>query len=64
MKPKTLLGAMLFLLLIVVPAHGSVILDVTGALSLGDPAQLGRLSRNGIPQDWSGGAVWSAMLGG
>jgi len=62
MKPKTLLGAMLFLLLIVVPAHGSVILDVTGALSLGDPAQLGRLSRNGIPQDWSGGEAFPGVI--
>ncbi|HUK53893.1 MAG TPA: PEP-CTERM sorting domain-containing protein [Candidatus Binatia bacterium] len=26
----------------------------SGALSLTDPTQLGRLSRNGIPQDWTG----------
>jgi len=62
MKPKTLLGTMLLLLLIVVPAHGSVIFDVSGALVLGDSTQLGRLSRNGVPQDWSGGEAFPGVI--
>src|SRR5262245_12290210 len=34
-------------------AQASSLLDVTGALSLSDPTQLGRLSRDGVPSDWS-----------
>jgi MYXO-CTERM domain-containing protein len=35
-------------------AHAQVVLDVTSALTTSDPTQLGRLSRNGVTQDWSG----------
>jgi len=36
-------------------AWGIDILNINAAsVALGDPTQLGRLSRNGIPQDWSG----------
>ena len=34
-------------------AHGAVLFTGTVFLSGGDPTQLGRLSRNGTPQDWS-----------
>lgn len=35
-------------------ARAAIILDVSGAVSAADPIQLGRLSRNGLPQDWTG----------
>lgn len=35
-------------------AQANVLLDVNGALVAGDPTQLGRLSRNGVLQDWAG----------
>jgi hypothetical protein len=34
-------------------ARAQCILNVASALTSADPVQLGRLSRNGIPQDWS-----------
>lgn len=34
-------------------AHADNLLDVTGALSLSDPTQMGRISRNGVSSDWS-----------
>jgi hypothetical protein len=34
--------------------HAAVILDVSSARAATDPIQLGRLSRNSLPQDWSG----------
>ena len=33
--------------------HADNLMDVTGALTFNDPQQLGRISRNGIPSDWS-----------
>lgn len=35
-------------------ARASVLFSGDVAISVSDPTQLGRLSRNGIPQDWSG----------
>lgn len=35
-------------------ASASTITSFTGTVALADPTQLGRLSRNGIPQDWVG----------
>ena len=35
-------------------AHGAVLYTNTVSLLSTDPTQLGRLSRNGVPQDWSG----------
>lgn len=35
-------------------AHASVVYTGTMTLSSGDATQLGRLSRNNVPQDWSG----------
>jgi hypothetical protein len=43
-------------------AQALPLFDITGALSLSDPTQLGRLSRNGIPQDWSGGEPFPGVL--
>ena len=47
---RILLGA----LLLVSVAHADDLFETTGALALGDPTQQGRLSRNGVPTDWSG----------
>ena len=55
MKSIAIFGkAALLLLFAATSARATSILDVSGALTLGDPTQLGRLSRNGIPQDWAG----------
>jgi hypothetical protein len=43
-------------------ARATTILDLNGALALSDPTQLGRLSRNGVPQDWTGGEPFSGVL--
>ena len=50
------------LLLAATSTRATTILDVTGALTLTDPTQLGRLSRNGIPQDWSGGEPFPGVI--
>ena len=55
MRPLSTLGrAFVLLLLAAGSARAVPILDVTSALTTGDPVQMGRLSRNGIPQDWAG----------
>jgi hypothetical protein len=46
--------AAMLLLLAATSARATSILDVSGALTLGDPTQLGRLSRNSVAQDWVG----------
>lgn len=43
-------------------AHANVLLDVSGSLSAGDPTQLGRLSRNGILQDWAGTETYPGAI--
>jgi len=43
-------------------ARASTIFDVSGALTLTDPTQLGRLSRNGIPQDWAGTEAFPGVI--
>lgn len=35
-------------------ANATVIFSTNGNLTANDPTQLGRLSRNGVPQDWAG----------
>lgn len=35
---------------------------ITVSLVATDPTQLGRLSRNGVPQDWSGGEPFSGII--
>ena len=42
--------------------QAAVILDTTVALTLADPTQLGRLSRNGIAQDWSLGEAFPGVI--
>jgi len=39
-------------------ANATLIYSGSMTLTANDPTQLGRLSRNGIPQDWSGGEVF------
>ena len=43
-------------------ARAAVLLDVSSALALSDPFQLGRLSRNGLPQDWTGGELFPGVI--
>jgi hypothetical protein len=55
MKSIAMFGkAALLLLLGATSARATSILDVSGALTLADPTQTGRLSRNGLAQDWTG----------
>lgn len=49
-----------FLLLTVAAADDLLI--VSGALALSDPTQLGRLSRNGLPSDWSGPSAFPGWI--
>lgn len=41
------------LLLAILAAQGTTLLDITSALDPTDPTQLGRISRNGVLSDWS-----------
>ena len=43
-------------------AHAATIFDITTALTLASPTQTGRLSRNGIPQDWTGAEIYPGVL--
>jgi hypothetical protein len=54
MKSTSTIGALLVgLMLATGTAHAVPLLDVNSAISLSDPTQLGRLSRDGVPSDWS-----------
>ncbi len=44
------------------PARAAVILDLGSALTTTDPLQLGRLSRNGVPQDWTGSEAFPGVI--
>ena len=58
MKASTLfrptIGSVLLTFALVLSAGATEVLNVTTSLSASDATQLGRLSRNGIPQDWVG----------
>jgi hypothetical protein len=56
-------GKLLVLVLIATgSAQATSLLDITSSLTTSDPTQLGRLSRNGIPQDWAGTEVFPGVL--
>jgi len=44
------------------PASAVEIFETSGELTASDPTQLGRLSRNGVPQDWTGGESYPGVL--
>ena len=63
MRPlSTICRAFVLLLLAAGTARAVPILDVTSALLAGDPTQLGRLSRNGIPQDWANSEPFPGVI--
>jgi hypothetical protein len=63
MKSKSTIAKLLFFLFLATDsARAQCIFDVTGALAPTDPVQLGRLSRNAIPQDWSGGEQFPGVI--
>jgi hypothetical protein len=63
MKPLLTIGRVLVLLLLATgTARAQCIFEVTSALTPTDPAQQGRLRRNGIPQDWSGGEAFPGVI--
>lgn len=43
-------------------AHADILFDTTDQLVSGDPTQTGRLSRNGIPQDWAGSEPFPGVI--
>ena len=43
-------------------ANATPIFAATINVTAGDPTQLGRLSRNGIPQDWTGGEPFPGLV--
>jgi hypothetical protein len=43
-------------------AYADILLDTTGSVMLTDPTQLGRLSRNGDPQNWGGVEPFSGVI--
>src|SRR5262245_5678452 len=63
MKAISMFGkAAVLMLLAASSAQASIIFDINSALTLADPTQLGRLGRNGVPQDWSGGELFPGVL--
>jgi hypothetical protein len=61
-KGSAILGLLMTVSLTSVTARASTIFDVTSSLTLADPTQTGRLSRNGVAQDWSGGELFPGVL--
>ena len=49
-------------LILTAAAQAGVLFDTSGALALTDPTQLGRLSRNGILQDWAGSEPYPGVI--
>src|SRR5262245_27252913 len=43
-------------------AHATLIFSGTISVSAGDPTQLGRLSRNGVAQDWAGSEPFPGII--
>jgi hypothetical protein len=54
--------AVLMLIVAPVTARATTIFETTTALTASDPTQLGRLSRNGIAQDWAGTEVYPGEI--
>src|SRR5438128_1300263 len=63
-KTSALIRVIAFASIGTVAAQAGVLLDVTSALQLSDPTQLGRLSRNGIIQDWAGSEPFPGIING
>lgn len=63
MKSIARIGKLVVLVLLAAgSARASVILDVTDAVDTADPTQLGRLSRDGVPSDWSAEKPFPGVL--
>ena len=63
MKAMSTIGRVAVLTLLATSsARATPILDVSGALALTDPTQLGRLSRNAIAQDWAGDEPFPGVI--
>jgi hypothetical protein len=63
MKRISVLGRFLALgSMITAVAQAGVLLDLSDALLVTDPTQNGRLSRNGIPQDWVGSELFPGVI--
>lgn len=49
-------------LLAAAAGQAEILFDTSSALTVGDPTQTGRLSRNGVPQDWFGGEPFPGVI--
>ena len=49
-------------LLTAASANASILFDTTSALTLANPTQTGRLSRNSVLQDWTGGEAFPGAI--
>ena len=66
MKASTLLrrtaGFLALTFTLLQNAGATAIYDVTSSVTLADPTQMGRLSRNSIAQDWTGGETFPGVI--
>ena len=63
MKSISRLGTLMAVLLLATgSAQALPLLDVTSALTLSDSTQVGRLSRNAMPQDWAGDELFPGVI--
>jgi hypothetical protein len=64
MKREWISGKVLILALLTAGGvRADFILDLSSSLAAGDPTQTGRLSRNGIQQDWGGSEPFPGVIG-
>jgi hypothetical protein len=55
-------GAVVLAVALCGTASATDVLNVNSIVGTSDPSQLGRLSRNGIPQDWSGSEPYPGVI--
>jgi len=58
LKLAVLFGSVLFAAL----ANATPLLDLTSSIAAADPTQLGRISRNGVPSDWSTSKAFPGVI--
>jgi hypothetical protein len=62
MKNPVLLKVSILMSIAALMAQADILFDTTDQLVSADPTQLGRLSRNGTPQDWAGSEAFPGVI--
>jgi PEP-CTERM motif len=63
MKNGSIITRLLFVMALTgISAPAAILSDFTSLLTAADPTQLGRLSRNGVAQDWDGDEAFSGVI--